>query len=63
MQYLVANSRPEHVVLVDTAADLPFPYPSSAQLVPVATFVQQDITGLELKSFGCGFGYANLGDR
>ena len=46
-QRVQQQSRPEDVILVDAFLDLPFPDPTSAELVPVPSLVEEHIAWLK----------------
>ena len=53
------------MVLVDAVLDLAFPHPAAAELVAVAAFVEEDVTGLEyqlLRSAAIGSNRRNCGE-
>lgn len=53
---IVEKPGPEYMVLVNAVRYLILPDPSSPKLVPVTSFVEEDVTGFELKLLGgCGW--------
>ena len=37
------------MVLVDAVLDLAFPYPAAAELIPIAAFIEEDVTRLKVE--------------